>query len=262
MSLFSEADVAGFRAYRLAAVQQAYFSNLTFQDADLLGQIQAAEAEVSRLLKVKLEPTQVFSYVPTADEITALGTMPWIDEPGYDYDPEFFQSERWGYIVTRQIPIISVQSISFIYPAPTATVYAIPNDWLRLDRKYGQIRMVPASSTFVAPLGAFLMQALSGGREIPSMIQVKYQCGLADAKADWPELIDLIMKRAVQKIMQGAFLASSGTISADGLSQSLSVKLQDYEDQFQAAIYGPKGSNGGLWTALHGIPMGVAGVTA
>jgi hypothetical protein len=189
--------------------------------------------------------------------------MPWMDEPGYDYDPEFFRNERWGYIVTRQRPIISVTAINLVYPAPTLTVYAIPNDWLRLDRKYGHIRMVPASSTFVAPLGAFLMQALSGGSLIPSMIQVKYIAGL-NGTSDrlWPLVSDIILKRAVQKVMAGAMLPSSGSISADGLSQSLSIKLQDYEDQFQQAMFGPKGSNGGLWVAVHGIQMGVIGVTA
>jgi len=262
MSLFSSADVAGFRTYRLAAVQGTYFPSTTFSDADLLGQIQAAEAEIGRLLKVRLEPTYVFPYQPTSAEITALGTMPYIEEPGYDYDTEFFRGDRWGYILTRQRPIISVDQIRFVYPAPTTQVYAIPSDWLRLDKKYGQIRMVPASSQFVAPLGAFLMQALAGGSQIPSMIQVKYTCGLTDAKNQWPDLINVIMKRAVQQILMGAMPEASASISADGLSQSRSLKLQDYEDQFQTAMYGPKGSNGGLWTAIHGIQMGVIGVTA
>lgn len=259
MSLFTTADVAAFRAGAFAQVSAAYFAGVTFTDDFLLGQIQAAEQDVALELKVFLEPTVVFPYVPTADEITALNDKPWKDEPGYDYDPEFFRSERWGYILSRQHPIISIEYIRFIYPAPTSQIYAIPNDWLRVDRKYGHIRMVPASSTFVAPLGAFLMQALSGGSSIPSMIQMKYTAGLEDAKTKWPLVIDVIMKMAVLKIMQGGFLPGSGSISADGLSQSMSVKMDDYQGMIDRMLFGPKGSNGGLWTAIHGVGGGVIG---
>lgn len=261
MSLFDESDVADFRTGAFAAVASRYFAGVTYPDSFLLGKIQAAEVDVATRLKVLLERTAIFPYVPSDAEIAALGEMPWLDEPGYDYDPEFFRAERWGYIVTRQHPIVSVTSISLVYPAPTTTVYTIPNDWLRLDRKYGHIRMVPASSTFVAPLGAFLMQALGGGSMIPSMLQVKYIAGLngTDDKL-WPLIQDVIFTMAVLKIMQGAMVPGSATISADGLSQSLSTKIDDYQQMVNEMLFGPKGANGGLWTAIHGLPMAVAGV--
>lgn len=262
MSLFSEDDVDSFRSDRLALVQSQYFPEATFTDEYLLGQIQAAEQDVGLALKVPLEPTTIFPYPVTQAQIDGLSGAPYIEEPGYDYDPEFFRNERWGYIVTRQKPIISVTSINLVYPAPTSQVFQIPQDWLRIDKKYGHIRMVPASSTFVAPLGAFLMQALSGGAQIPSMIQVIYVAGLTDAKDKWPAVIDVILKRAVQKVMKGSFLPGSASISGDGLSQSLSLKIKDFEDDYQTALFGDKGSNGGLWSAIHGIQVGIAGVTA
>lgn len=261
-SIFSQGDVAAFRSDRLAPVQALYFSTATFSDAYLLQQMQAAEQDIAKALKVYLQPTHIFPFVPTQDQINALPSgLDWEDEPGYDYDYQFFQGERWGYIVVRHIPIISVTSIKLAYPNPTSTVWQIPNDWLRLDRKYGHIRLVPASSTYVAPLGAFLMQALGGGSSIPSMIQVEYDAGL-NAKSEWPAVIDVIMKKALLKIMQGAYVPGSKTSSADGLSQSLSFKIQDYEDQIQTTLFGPKGSNGGLWTAIHGIQSGFLGMVA
>lgn len=262
MSLFTTADLTSLRNDRLVTIMQTYFPDVTLSDDYLMQKIYAAEKDVSRQLKVLFEPTVIFPYEPTQEEITALNGDPYIEEPGYDYDSHFFQGDRWGYIVTRQHPIISVEFVRMVYPDARQAFYTIPQAWLRLDKKYGHIRMVPASQTFVAPLGAFLMQALGGGSSIPSMIQVKYVAGLTDARDEWPDLIDVILKTAVLKTFQDGLFPSSESISADGLSQSRSVKIQDYEDMVNTKLFGPKGSNGGLWTAIHGIPMGVVGVLA
>jgi|SRR5579862_281429 len=271
MSIFEGSDVTAFRADRLAPVQAMYFPKATFSDDYILQQIQAAEQEIAISLKVFFEETHVFSggNDPTDEQIAALNGEPWTVEPGYDYDADFFRDERWGYIVTRHIPIISVTSINMVYPNPTSTVFAIPNDWLRLDKKYGHIRLVPASSQFVAPLGAFLMQALGGGSQIPAMIQVEYDAGLGitdstgiGATENWPHLIDVIYKKALLKIMQGIYQPSSVSGSVDGMSQSLAFKISDYQEQIDFALFGPKGSNGGLWTKIHGAGAGMIGMIA
>jgi hypothetical protein len=264
MSLFDKSDVDAFRCDRLVAALGTYMPEVTLSDDYVLESLQAAEAEVAHLLKVFLEPTVIFPYEPTSDEITALGAMPYAEEPGYDYDAGFFQGERWGYIVTRARPIISVEYIRLSYPNPTATFYTIPHDWLRLDKKYGHIRMVPASAGFTAPLGAFVMQALGGGTTIPSMIQVKYTAGLTNVKSDpkWADLRGVIKKSAALRILEGAFLPQSGSISADGLSQSLNIDLSKYRDSVNLSLFGPEGSNGGLWTTIHGVVMSAAGVLA
>lgn len=264
MSLFDTADVAAFKSDRLLLAASTYFPDVTLSDAFLLQQLRAAEAEVAQQLKVFLEPTTIFPYEPTTAEIDALDGKPYAEEPGYDYDADFFRADSWGYLVTRSKPIISIEFVRMAYPDPYKQFYAIPNDWLRPDKKYGTIRMVPASSSFTAPLSAFMMQALGGGRSIPSMIQVKYVAGLKDVKTDprWASLLDVIYKKAVLKIIEGAFLPQSGSISADGLSQSLSVDASKYRDQINETMFGPKGSNGGLWTAIHGVVGTVAGVLA
>lgn len=264
MSLFSSDDLEAFRADRLLLAMQSYAPDVTLSDAYLLQQIQASEADIARRLKALLEPTTIFPYEPTEAEIEALDDAPYEEEPGYDYDPEFFRAERWGYIVTRHKPIIGVDFVRMSYPNPTAAFYTIPADWLRLDKKYGHIRMVPASSAFTAPLGAFIMQALSGGSSIPSMIQVKYRAGIQNAKTDpkWADLIDVILKQAVLNIIEGSYLPQSGSISADGLSQSTSFDVQKYRETIDYKLFGPKGSNGGLWTSIHGIVGTMAGVLA
>lgn len=264
MSLFTNADVESFKADRLVSAASAFWPGVQLSNGYLLQQLHAAEAEVARTLKTFLEPTTVFPYEPRAEEIDALDGAPYAEEPGYDYDADFFRAESWGYIVTRSRPIISVAFVRMAYPDPHATFYAIPQQWLRVDKKYGQIRLVPASQSFTAPLSAFLMQALSGGRSIPSMIQVKYVAGLQGVRTDprWADLLDVIMKKAALKVLEGAFPPQSGSISGDGLSQSLSVDPSKYRDLIQETMFGPKGSNGGLWTSIHGLGMTALGVGA
>jgi hypothetical protein len=61
----------------------------------------------------------------------------------------------------------------------------------------------------------------------------------------------------VLKVIDDGFLPQSGSISADGLSQSLSVDMDKYHDAIGRTLNGGKGSNGGLMTAIHGIRVGV-----
>ena len=262
MSLFSKADMPAFRRDRLVSAVQTYFPSGGMPSDDfLLQQVQAAEQDVIVALKVFLEPTTIFPYTPSNTEITALNGSPWAEEPGYDYDADFFQGERWGYIVTRQRPIISISAINFVYPSPQNSVYQIPNDWLRIDKKYGHIRMVPASSTFIAPLGAFLLQALAGGGTIPSMLQVHYVAGLSNTLTAWPNIIDLIYKTAILKILKGFYIPQSQSISADGLSQSITFDASKFQADLNETMFGPKGSNAGLYTAIHGLSNTAMGIT-
>lgn len=260
MTIFADkaAIVEELRNDRLITAGQTYMPDVQLSDDYIYGKLMAAEANIARVLRVYIEPTEIIPSGYEQSEIDALpeGTA-WDEEPPYDYDPEFFQNERWGYIVTRQNPVLEVKYIKFAYPAPTNAIYEIPQEWIRLDKKYGHIRLVPASQAITIPLGAFLMQALGGGRSIPHMIRVRYTTGLGktveDVKAKWPDLVDVIKRQAVLGIVKDSFPPSSGSISADGLSQSLSVDLEKYQDVIDHALFGPKGSNGGLQSAIHGI---------
>ncbi len=177
----------------------------------LYAKLLAAESEASHTLRVYFQPTVIVPDDTPQSELDAMESadIVYATEASYDYDPDFFSGESWGYIVTKQKPIISVQSIVFAYPVPEQQFFQIPSEWIRLDKKYGHIRLVPAAMAFAAPLSAFIMQALGGGRTIPFMIRIKY--------------------------------------------------ISKYEDMIDNALNGPKGSNGGLMTAIHGIRMTVLG---
>ena len=256
------AAVASLRADRLVLLASSLgFDAAAMTDSYLYGKLLTAEAKAQRELRVFFAPTVILPEEATQDEIDALelaGTR-YAMEPAYDYDPGFFHGESWGFIQTRQKPLISVQSIKLRYPMPTMSVFDVPNDWVRLDRKYGHIRLVPGAMQFSAPLAVFVMPALGGGRFVPNMIQVRYTAGLRNAAADYPDLVDVVMKMASVGIIEDAMMPASGSISADGLSQSISTDVSKYQDVIDRLLKGPPGSNGGLRTAIHGITLGFIG---
>lgn len=259
MTIFSNrvAAIADMRRDRLTLAAASVLPAVALSDDYVYLKLLAAEAEIARRLRVCLEPTVVVPWDAPQDELDALDAAgkPWKQEAAYDYSKDFFQGESFGFIVANNKPIISVESLRLVYPTSMNQVFQIPPEWIRMDRRAGQIRLIPNNMAFAAPLGAFLLQALGGGRVIPFMIQLRYTVGLKNVLSEWPDLVAVIKKQAVLDIIADAFLPQSGSISADGLSQSLSVDMDKYGEYIDAKIDGPKGANGGLMTAIHGVRL-------
>jgi hypothetical protein len=252
--------VKKLRTDRLMLAATASMPSVELSDDYLWDKLRAAESEIGHTLRVPLGPTTFFPEQPTQDQITALNGGAWAIDPGYDYDPQAFgYGDKWGMLKLKNKPLISVSRVRFAYPGGSGSSYDLPLDWLRMDRKYGTVQFVPSSTAFVAPLNAFVMQAIGNGRVIPLAIQVTYVAGLANAAADYPELLDVVMKKASLKILEDAFLPQSGSISADGLSQSMSTDMEKHHDIIDRILNGGKGSNGGLMTAIHGVRLAVLG---
>lgn len=252
--------VLRLRRDRLVAAASGALPTVEVSDEYLWDKLRAAESEIAHELRVPLRPTTFFPSEPTADEIDALGGMPWAIDPGYDYTPESFQfNDQWGYVKLRNKPLQSVSRIRFAYPGGQDAHYDLPLDWLRLDKKYSHVQFVPSSSAFAAPLNAFVMQAIGNGRTIPLAIHFTYVAGLVDVPKNYPELLDAVYKMATLKVIEDAFMPSSGSISADGLSQSMSVDMEKYRDTVENILHGGKGTNGGLMAAIHGVRFGVVG---
>lgn len=250
MSLFPDqiAAVDALRQDRLLLARSTLGNADAFSDDYLYNQLLAAQADIERRLRVFAEPVEVLPEGATQAERDALDTAGtrWVEEPGYDLEPDFFQGDSWGYLVTRHHPLIAVHSIRFIYPQPLPAVWEVPASWIRLDRKYGHIRLVPGTQAFAAPLSAWVMQVMGGGRSVPHMIQVRYRAGLENAARDYPDLLDLVQKSAVLRMLEDAFLPQSGSISADGLSRSTSIDASRYREQIDSRL-------GQLRDALSGI---------
>lgn len=258
-SLFvRDVAVDKLRDDRLLLAAAGALPSVQVSDDFLWDKLRAAEAAIAHELRVPLVPTAFFPAEPTADEIAALGGMPWAIDPGYDYKPEDFAwNDKWGMLKLRNKPLQSVSRVRFAYPGGPTAHYDLPLDWVRADNKYGTIQFVPSSTAFAAPLNQFVMQAIGRGRSIPLAIQLTYVAGLKDVKADYPDLIDAVYKMAALKIVEDAFLPQSGSISADGLSQSVSNDMANHSETIDRILHGGKGSNGGLMAAIHGIRIGV-----
>lgn len=249
MSLFDASSVSSLRTDRLLLLGN-YVNQSLLTDDYLLSKLQSAETDASQRLRVLFEPTWMFSGDPTQTELDAIGDDVYSVEPAYDYDPEMFMGDRWGMLTTRQRPIISVQSMTFIYPIPIDSTFVVPPEWLRVDRKYGQIQVVPTGMAMGSNVALFLLQTIGGGRQIPQMLELRYRAGLANAAAQYPNLIDTIKKMAVLRILGDSFVPQSGSISADGLSQSMSLDLSKYQDSIEKQL-------NYLYDVIHGVQFTV-----
>ena len=249
MSLFpvKATIVAELRADRLVLAGGNYFKASALTDDFIYSKVLAAEADAARRLRVFLESTTVFAGEPSADEIAAVGTAPWAEESGYDYEPELWNTEDWGYLVLRNKLVSSITSVEFVYPSPVAGVFRMPDNWIRLDKKAGHIRFVPAGSNMsVGSFGSMILTMMAGGRHVPQMLKIRYVAGMVNAARDYPDLIDLIKKMAVLRIINDSFVPQSGSISADGLSQSFSADLDKFASGVDTAL-------NALRESIHGI---------
>ncbi|MFM0165761.1 hypothetical protein PQR39_35695 [Paraburkholderia sediminicola] len=229
----------------------------------------AAETEAERLLKTFFDCVQVIPDMATQQEIEALEAAEtrYITIAGFDYDPALFQGERWGLMRLPYRPVQQINSVIISFPAPFLQNYTVPGEWIRIDRKNGDLNLVPTTTAATTPVGAFALVAMAGSITYPQAIQVRYSCGLTNANGQvvtsfaqqWDDLVDLVKRMAIGKIMKMAYLPSSASISADGLSQSNSFNYQAWQDQINVDLFGPKGSNGGLYTSIHGINSQVLG---
>lgn len=248
--------IAQVRRDRLAMAASGALPEVTVSDEYIWDKLMAAESEIAHTLRVPLQPTRFFPQQPSQEEIDALALegTPWEVESSPDYTPDMFTGDRWGYIITRQKPIVSVEDMKFVYPTELNGYFDIPNNWLSIDAKYGHIRIVPTSNAMMTGLAGMSMLGLTSGRAIPSMVRITYTAGLKDVSKTYPELVDCVKKKAITKLIADAFLPQSGSISADGLSESISTDMSKYHESIDHILNGADG-NGGLMAEIHGIRM-------
>ncbi len=262
------AAVLDLRA-QLALGPANYINMSALTDGMVWDKLVAAETECERLLKTFFDAVVVIPDMATDDEIQALedAQTRYITIAGFDYDPAMFTGERWGLCRLPYRPIQSVQSVIISFPAPFLQNYTVPPNWIRFDRKNGDLNLVPTTSAATTPVGAFALVAMAGSITYPQAIQVRYTCGLKNASGqiatsfaqEWDDLVDVVKRIAISKIFKMMMLPQSASISADGLSQSNSFNYKAWQDDIDETLFGPKGSNGGIFTSIHGINSQILG---
>lgn len=237
--------VAKFRSESLPSA--ARFMSAPVSDDYLWAKLKAAEADAQRELHVYLVPTILFPNDPTQAEIDALAGAPWAVDPGYDYEQDIIQPGGWSFIALRQRPVITLESIKFSYPS-MGTVFSVPSQWIKVDKKYGHVRFIPTSNAFTTPVGGMMIGAM-GMQGAPQFIEIRYTAGLKDAINDYPDLLDLVQRMVLLRLMSDAVVSASESISADGLSQSKSAPDLD---KMQAGIDRQMET---LRQRIHGVPL-------
>lgn len=241
-----------FKNESLAFLDKSFpVDNLT--DDYIWDSLLSAEADASRQLRTFLEPTVVIPEDAPADEVSRLmdsGTK-FVQEASYDYEPNAWSGDGWGFMILRKTPVVSIESVIFSYPKPGSNILNVNPDWVRLDHKYGHVRFVPSGPMMAyGPVSFFLMSAIAAGRHIPGMIGVRYIAGLKNAAQDYPDLVTVVKRMAILRILKNAFLPQSSSISADGLSQSTSVDVGKWEESIENSL-------DTLRQSIHGVRFGV-----
>jgi hypothetical protein len=198
----------------------------SISDAQLWQYLQAGAKELERKLKVSLSPIEIFPDEPTSAELTALNSADYLVEPGYDLPPNFLSAQNFGAMQLRKVPVIAVHSITINYPGYNTAIFNIPMSWVRLDKKYGQIHLFPGNTPMISNSSIMTWQAMNSGQTIPHMIRVRYTAGIDASNGNYPDIVMLAQRMAALRMPQTAFLPQSGSISADGLSQSTSMDVQ------------------------------------
>lgn len=237
-ALFSrDLDVPLFRNNRLAGV--ASLINVDALSDDYLWELMVeAESDMQRDLGVFLQPTALFPVKPpTTDQLAAIGNKPWRVEPGYDCPPNFFSVAQWGSTQLRQKLLISVEDVRVVYPTETGPSFTIPPSWVLIDPRGSILQIVPgASGTLSAPLSVFMMQALSAGYSVPHMLRVQYTAGLTPDHELFPAVRGLALRSAAVRLLLNSYIPQSGSVSADGLSQSNSMDVSKFQDAIEAEV--------------------------
>lgn len=250
---FPPAAIAAVRRNRLVALSRTHLAGADIPDDLIWSKITAAEAEAEREMRVWLSPTEVLPaherYDADADALIALGQRVERD-PGYHFTPDMFRGDRWGLIELRARPIIRVHWARFAYPLPDSTVIELPRDWIRPEGYTSRINIVPTTTPFAAPINSFILSALSGGRVVPYMLQLAYRAGLENVRARLPDLPAIVERMASLSLVEDHILPQSSSISADGLSQSISFEAQKHREHIAERLHTMRDSLQGVRTIV------------
>jgi len=212
-----------------------------FDDGNITAELAAAEDFYERELQIRFRPTRVFSDVwgrqNGAFPSQSLLLLPDdydpindIDEPAYNYDQDFWDYGRWGELNLNWRPLRDVSQLVFAFPG-TMPLYSPPRHWMRLDRKFGKLQLVPSSGqAIMAVFNQFLLSRVSGTRGLPQSIFIDYEVGFTPEElcAHHKDLLKALRLRTILSL--GGVLttiaspkgATSASLGMDGLSRSQS----------------------------------------
>lgn len=158
-----------------------------------------------------------------------------IEEPGYDYDRDWYLGDRWGYLKLRNRPVVpdrtsasGITKFFFSFPSAVPHLFDVPQAWIKPDFQYGQINIIPTNAAIYASFSAFFLSIASGGAYgLPKVIFLTYLAGYDHdrLRRDQADLLEGVKLRTL--LFLGGILGNifgmglqSNSIGLDGLSHS------------------------------------------
>lgn len=124
-------------------------------------------------------------------------------------------------------PVISLDEFRVQYPSGQ-NVIIYPDEWVRLDKTHGIVRIVPTAGTLseiiIGQGGSFLPAVFNGMSHLPDLFEFDYVAGFECIPANILNLIGMAASMGPFNIF-GDLIAGAGianvSLSIDGLSQSI-----------------------------------------
>jgi hypothetical protein len=146
-----------------------------------------------------------------------------------DEQHDYFASDytNWGFLQLWKRPVSKVSSLKLSYG--NAQGFTIPTEWIKLDKRMGQINLFPTAGTaggLIIGNNGLMIGLSSYWQYAPMAWKVSYEAGFDVIPSD---LKNVIYEKATIGVMSvwgdliiGAGIASQ-SIGLDGLSQSVST---------------------------------------
>jgi len=137
--------------------------------------------------------------------------------------------ENFTIVQLENYPVTSIEEFAVEYPSGQSVV-VFPDEWLRLDKTHGLVRVVPTAGTLSEILigqgGSYLPAVYNGMSYLPDLFAISYTAGFETGRIP-VNILDLIGKVAslgpfniFGDLLAGAGIATT-SLSIDGLSQSI-----------------------------------------
>ncbi len=160
------------------------------------------------------------------------------EEFPYDFDPDTWMN--FGFMQLRHFPVIAVSRARLVGPTETGILNLL--DWMRVEKKVGQLHYFPRNQMVYGPLlGGYGTALLWQMKRYPQGFEVDYETGYESADRVPSDLRDMIGKWAACKMLNviGDGLLpgfASQSVSLDGLSESFSSTQSATNAYFGARI--------------------------
>jgi len=170
------------------------------------------------------------------------------EEDAYDFDPQEWR--EYGFIQLRHWPIISVERAKWYSPVQGEIMDMVDNNWMRIDKHFGQVRMFPKGGFSYGPYSVYgPLWTGVGARRYPGGFEIDYSTGYESSDFVPEGLRGTIGKYAAIKalaVVGDGLMAgfSSQSVSLDGLSESFSstqsatsaffgARIKQYSDEIK-----------------------------